>query len=68
MTEKVVWEKPPGCRLEWERGQRGQFGYKIRINADNFDEAFKEVTKAVGILTNFEKKIRADIWKPKEKK
>ena len=68
MADKVIWEKPPGCRLEWAKGQRGDFGYNIRINANDFDEAFKELTRAIGILTNFEREMRDKIWERKEKK
>jgi len=64
--EKIVWEKPL-YSLKLERGQRGSYGWEIKITGPDLRAIKKELESTNKWCMDLEKSIREDIWTIKEK-
>ena len=65
--ERVVFEKPL-FTLRLERGQRGSYGWEIKITGPDLKALKKELKETNQWCMNLEREIRDDQWKIKEKK
>ena len=65
--EKIIWEKPL-FSLKLERGQRGSYGWEIKITGPDLKAIKKELKDTNQWCMNLERNIREDVWKVKERK
>ena len=65
--ERIIWEKPL-FSLKLERGQRGAYGWEIKVTGPDLKSIKKEIQETNQWCMNLEKEIREDTWKVKEVK
>ena len=63
--ERIIWEKPL-FSLKLERGQRGSYGWEIKITGPGLKEIKKELKETNQWCMNLERELRRDIWEVKE--